>query len=144
MKRHLFVRILLSLLGTAFILWGAAHLLLAFCGVPATATITSIRRVGGERAEATPGHYTYSISYTFLLPNGQPVDGVTTQIGDAIFLKATGAGIVTVRYLKPLPAVNVLEEDAFSAGPLILLLTGGLLIFFSNRRQAPQRGTPKK
>jgi len=134
-KRHLFARILLSLLGAALLLWGATHLLLAFCGAPVSATITSIRRVGGERDEATPGRYTYSIGYTFLLPNGQTVDGSTTQIGDAIFLKATGAGIVTVRYLTLLPAVNALEEDTISAGPVILMLTGGVLIFFTNRQQ---------
>ena len=66
MKRKLLPRILIALLGTALILWGAGRIALGIIGEPETAIITHIRREGGERTDIKPGRYTYNISYTFI------------------------------------------------------------------------------
>jgi hypothetical protein len=67
MKRKLLPRILIALLGTALILWGAGRIALGIIGEPETAIITHIRREGGERTDGKSGRYTYNISYTFTL-----------------------------------------------------------------------------
>lgn len=70
-SENYFFRILISLIGVAFIAWGLTTLALAFAGNKTTAVITDIRREGGERNEAKRGRYTYNTSYTFVLPNGK-------------------------------------------------------------------------
>ena len=125
MNRKLLPGILITLLGTALILWAAADLALNLFEERTTAVVTHIRREGGERTDAAPDRYTYNISYTFTLPNGKKVDGFTKKIGGAVYLKADGTGRIAVRYFKALPYLNVLEENTpFSPKPLILAAAG--------------------
>ena len=134
MKRKLLPRILLTLLGAALILWAAGSLSLALFGERATAAVTHIRREGGERTDGKPGRYTYNISYTFTLPNGEIIDGSTKQIGDGIYQKADGTSTVQIRYLPGFPYFSELERDVgMGAGSLVLIVAGGVLVFLMVR-----------
>lgn len=137
MKRMLLPRILISLLGAAFILWGAMSVALGIFGEQATAVVTHIRREGGERADVKPGQYTYYISYTFTLPDGKEIHGFTKKIGDAVYLKVDGTGRIAVQYFKEMPYINAPEENhPFSLKSLILLGTGIFLIVQMNRKKS--------
>ena len=141
MKRKLLPRIFITLLGAALILWGAGKIALGIIGEPETATITHIRREGGERTDIKPGRYTYNISYTFTLPNGKEIDGFTKQIGDGIYQKADGTSTVQIRYLTGFPYFSALERDVgIGAGPLVLIVAGGVLVFLMVRTAKVENG----
>lgn len=136
MKRRLFRRIFITLLGAALILWAAGSLALGLFGECATAVVTHVRREGGERADTTPNRYTYNISYTFVLPEGQEIHGFTKKIGNAVYLKADGTSRIAVRYFQTMPYVNAPEKSSpFSLGQLILTAAGIFLIVQINRKQ---------
>ena len=128
-------RFFISVIGVSFILYGLSTLLLGFMGERATAVITDIRREGGERNEVKRGRYTYNISYTFMLPGGKTVNGVTKYIGDAVYLKADGKSKVSVRYFSFFPALNALASDTKPGiGQLIFIAIGIFLIYIINKR----------
>ena len=130
------VRFFITLLGIAFIAWGLATLTLGIIGEKETAVITNIRREGGERNEINRGRYTYNISYTFNLPNGRSVNGLSKRIGDAAFLKADGKAKASVRYFSFFPYINALEQDTGSGpGQFIIVAAGCFLVFIINRRK---------
>ncbi|MDO9258208.1 MAG: hypothetical protein Q7U54_22035 [Bacteroidales bacterium] len=134
-SNNYFSRILITLIGVAFIAWGLTTLALGFVGTKATALITDIRREGGERNEVKRGRYTYNISYTFILPGGKTVNGVTKYIGDAVYLKADGKSKVPVRYFSFFPALNALASDTKpGVGQLIFIAIGIFLIYIVNKR----------
>jgi hypothetical protein len=134
MKRKLLPRIFIILFGAALILWGAGRIALGIIGEPETAIITHIRREGGERADIKPGRYIYNISYTFTLPDGKEVNGFTKQIGDGVYRKVDGKSTVQIRYLPGFPYFSALEKDVgMSAGPLVLIIAGGVLVFLMVR-----------
>lgn len=140
MKRKLLPRLLLTLLGTALMLWAAGDLALGVFGERASAVVTHIRREGGERTDGKPNRYTYNISYTFVLPDGKEINGFTKKIGDAVYLKADGAGRIAVRYFKTMPYINAPEKTPlFSLGQLTLAAAGIFLIVQMNRK----RGMPE-
>ncbi len=129
-------RVLLSLLGAAFILWAVVSLMLGIFGERATATLDSIRRVGGERPEVRPGRYTYSLGYTFTSLEGKEIHGFSTKIGGATFIKANGTGRIAVRYFPAAPFLNAPETDAcLSLRHPVLIGTGLLLIVLMNRKK---------
>ena len=129
-------RILITLLGIALIIYGVGMAMLGFVGTRAVAVITSIRRQGGERDEAVPGRYTYSIGYRFALPDGRIVDGSTTRIGDSVYVKATGTSTAPVRYFAFFPYFNALESHtAPGIGQLIVAAAGVFIVFAENRRR---------
>lgn len=130
------IKVLITLLGAALVIWGVGSVVLGVVGAQDTAVITSIRRQGGERNDVKPGTYTYSIGYTFTLPNGKRVESSTTKIGSAIYLKADGTSTTSVRYLKSAPFINTLEENTKpSFGQLALVGVGILLIVVINKRR---------
>lgn len=136
MKKGLIPRILITLLGIGLIFMGASQALLGFAGKSASAVVTDIRREGGERTDGKPGRYTYNISYTFTLPDGTEINGFTKKIGDSVYLKADGTSTVRIRYFLVFPYINVMERDAgLGAGQVVLMIAGGFLIFFINRRK---------
>ena len=129
-------RLFITMIGAAFVLWGISTVALGFFGIKGTAVITDIRRELGERNEVIPGRYTYYISYTFTLPNGNKIDGFSRKIGSAIYLKADGKSKATIRYFSFFPSINALEKDTKpSWGQLILIAIGCFLIFIMNRRK---------
>lgn len=136
MKHNPFARILLSLLGTAILLYNAGAPLLGLIGERDTARITSIRRQGGERNETVRGRYTYSIGYTFTLLNGREIYGTSTFIGNAIYVKADGSSTIPVRYLKAAPFINLPEKETRpSAGQLFGAVLGIFIIYIVNKKQ---------
>ena len=129
-------RVFITLLAIALIVYGMGMTMLGFVGTRATAVITSIRRQGGERDEAVPGRYTYSIGYRFALPDGRIVDGSTTRIGDSVYVKATGTSTAPVRYFAFFPYFNALESHtAPGIGQLIVAAAGVFIVFAENRRR---------
>mgnify|MGYP000843887664 FL=1 len=129
-------RVFITLLGIAFIVYGVGMAMLGFVGTRATAVITSIRRQGGERDEAVPGRYTYSIGYRFALPDGRTIDSSTTRIGGSVYVKATGVSTAPVRYFAFFPYFNALESHTTPGiGQLIVAIAGGFLVFAVNRQR---------
>ncbi|HAI87225.1 MAG TPA: hypothetical protein DCL63_09600 [Firmicutes bacterium] len=129
-------RVLITLLGIALIIYGLGMAMLGIVGERATAIITSVRRQGGERDEAVPGRYTYSIGYRFPLPDGRTIDGSTTRIGSSVYIKTTGTSTAPVRYFKSLPYFNALESHTTPAiGQLIVAIAGGFIVLAENRRR---------
>lgn len=141
MKRKLFPRILITLLGMTLILWGTGKIALAIIGEPSTAVVTHVRREGGERADTKPGLYTYNISYTFTLPDGKEINGFTKQIRDGVYLKADGRTTTKIRYLPGFPYFNALESEVgLGVGCLVLIVVGGALVFLTVRPAKLDKG----
>ncbi|MDD4796162.1 MAG: hypothetical protein PHO66_00135 [Eubacteriales bacterium] len=133
MKNRLVPLVLMTLLGLALIAMGTSRIVLGFAGERATGIVTSIRREGGERDEAVPNRYSYSVGYEFVLDDATIVSGNTKVIGSA-----TGTGIsagpIAVRYFKVCPSINALETDTgFSMGSLLLIATGIFLVVVALR-----------
>ncbi|WP_448871604.1 hypothetical protein [Desulfobulbus propionicus] len=123
-------RMLISLIGLMFLVWGILSVGLGLFGAKAEAVLTYIRREGGERNEVIRGRYTYAVAYAFVLPDGRRIEGTTKKIGGAVYLKATGTAIRPVRYYAFFPALNALEEDTgLKGGPIIFVVVGGLLLW---------------
>jgi hypothetical protein len=123
--------ILVLFVAVILIIYGLIHVSLGIVGEKDTAIITNIRRQGGERNEAVPNRYTYSIGYTFTLPNGKKVDGSTYKIGNAVYVKVSNSNvsIVPVRYFKAFPQINALEIDTgIKLGNFIIIGAGIMLI----------------
>lgn len=123
--------ILVLFVAVIFIIYGLIHVSLGIVGEKDTAIITNIRRQGGERAEAVPNRYTYSIGYTFTLPNGKEIDGFTYKIGNAVYVKVSKSdmSIVPVRYFKAFPQINALESDAgIKLGSFIIIGAGIVMV----------------
>lgn len=126
------------MIGLSFILWGIGNVALGILGEQATAVITDIRREGGEHTDLKPGRYTYNISYTFALPGGKEINGVTKKIGDSVYLKADGTSTVRVRYFPCFPYFSATEKDTGpGVGPLTLISAGGVLAFLAVRKIKP-------
>ncbi len=107
--------------------------MLAGFGKTARATVTSIRREGGERAEGIAGRYTYVIAYQFSLEDGREISGHSKQIRDGVFLKADGTGSISVKYFETLPFINERSEEANNPiRNLILIGVGIFLIWIIN------------
>jgi len=134
-SKKILPRLLITLLGVAFILWGLTDIMLGLFGKTTTAVITNIRREGGERNETIRGRYTYIISYSFTLPDGKSISSYTRRIGNSVFLKADGKSKVMVKYFSSFPYINVQEQDTKPGiGQLILIAIGCFLIYIINRR----------
>ena len=134
-RKNPVMRILITLLGLAFVFWGFGSVVLGLIGERDTAVITSTRQQGGERSDGKPGRYTYSIGYTFTLPEGKSIHGSTTKIGTAIYFKADGTSTAPVRYLKQAPFINTLEENTkLSMGQFIMVVVGVFLIIVMNKK----------
>lgn len=126
--------IFISFIAIMFIILGLVQVSLGIIGEKDTAIITNIRRQGGERNESVPNRYTYAISYSFTLPDGEKIDGFTYKIGNAVYVKVSDSSIsmIPVRYLKALPQINALDSDTgFKIGNLVLIVSGIALIKFS-------------
>lgn len=129
MKRKRFGKILLAVIGAAFLLWGLSDLILGVFGQKSAAVVTSVRRQGGERSDMKPGRYTYQIGYSFTVPSGRRVEGTYTQIGDGVYQKADGTKSIDVRYFPAAPFINAPEANTrLSARQPVLLAVGALLL----------------
>lgn len=139
MKKSLVGRALITFIGFAFLIWGICLVTLGIFGEDATAVLTSIRRQGGERNESVPGRYTYSIGYTFTLPDNQQIDGTATIISSALYTKVEGNSTIMICYLSALPWINAPVEltNLYFGQPLVICI-GVFLIWVVNK--TPRRG----
>ena len=141
---RLIPRILITILGAVMILVGFNNIALEFFGEETSAVITSVRRVGGERNEAVPNRYTYSIGYEFTLPDGRKISGSTERIGDSVYLKPGKSSFTRVRYYSFLPFINTLEsETGLNLGSILQIFFGGLLCILVNRRGQNEKADKK-
>jgi len=99
-------------------------------------TITVIRREGGERDEAIPNRYSYSVGYEFLLDDGKVISGNTKVIGNA-YNAGISRGQASIRYLKIFPYLNALESDTAFSIEHVILLAVGVSIIIINLRSHP-------
>ena len=117
-------KIFLLIIGIGLSLYGMMMPLLSVIGERTPGMITVVRREGGERDEAIPNRYSYSVGYEFLLDDGTVISGNTKVIGNA-YNAGISKGQASIRYLKILPYLNALESDtALSVGHVILLAAG--------------------
>ncbi len=124
-------RLLIVVVACSLIIMGVSQVALRFFGESAVATITSIRREGGERSDGKSGRYTYSIGYIFTLPHGDKMVGFAKEIRDGVYLKADGSSTRAVRYFSLFPRINALESDTgVGLGQVTLVLTGLFLLYF--------------
>lgn len=145
MKQHL-PRILLTLLGLILMTWGIAIPMLGLVGETTDATVTHVRRQGGERNEALPDRYTHVISYRFSLPTRQKIDGFSYVLGSSYGIPSSQGGKqVKVRYLPLFPYLNTLEKQARpNLEHLIVLGVGYLLAFGLWRKKRSGKGRKRK
>ncbi len=135
MKRNYFGRFLITAIGLLFILMSIILSMLGILGEKSTGLITDVRREMGERTDTKPGRYTYSIGYSFELPDGKTIYGSSKKISDGVYLKNPNTTI-NIRYLKIFPYINAIEQDIkFDMGKLIMIAAGGLLVFVANKKQ---------
>lgn len=141
MKQQL-SRILLRLLGLILMAWGIAMPLLGLVGETADATVTHVRRQGGERNEALPNRYTYIIDYQFSLPPRQQINGFSYVLGSSYGIPSSQGGKqVKVRYMPLFPHLNTLEKQANpNLEHLIVLGVGYLLAFGLWRNRKSGKG----
>jgi hypothetical protein len=138
--------ILVIFVAVILIIYGLIHISLGIVGEKDTAIITNIRRQGGERNEAVPNRYTYSISYSFTLPDGKEIYGSTYKIGNAVYVKVSKSDMINVpvRYFKAFPQINALESDAgIKLGSFIIIGAGIVLIkLIKPRKKGGQKRPP--
>ncbi len=147
MKKVL-TKILLMVIGFAFILYGTLIPLLPYIGEKTIGEVTEIRRELGERDETVPNQYSYAVGYEFKLEDGSTIYGNTKNIGDAINA-GVPLGETTVYYLKILPNINAMERDTdFSVATLLIPAIGVVLIIINfnvgKRKKKRKRKKPKK
>lgn len=141
--------VLVRALGAALLAWAACMPLLGMFGAETDATVTQVRRLWGERDEALPNRYTYSVSYQFTLSDGRVVDASTQMIGDFGNIQGLNAAQpLRVRYLPFWPALNSPSTLARPKLEHLLIAVVGwmLLVGFwrgKRRRRNANRRTPE-
>ncbi len=133
------------LIGVLALAWGGALVVLGVAGDSATPRNVQARRTGGERDEATPNRYTYSIGYEFVTRDGTVVPGHAQAIGSSTSVKTPRK----ILYLASLPWINAPEDHCgLNIYPASLLAVGGLLTWPLVRRRrkapAPRRARPSR
>jgi hypothetical protein len=96
----------------------------------------------GDRGEAIPNRYTYTIAYEFRLPNGQMAQGHTQRVGDFFAPRDMAVGKpVRVRYLPGAPWLNEIPAAHWAAGlerAIVTVVGAGLVaLAFGNPRPCP-------
>lgn len=146
--KNVLTKILLMVIGFAFVLYGTLIPLLPYIGEKTIGEVTDIRRELGERDETIRNQYSYAIGFEFKIEDGTTVYGNTKNIGDAINA-GISLGETTVYYLKIFPNINALERDTvFSVGTLLIPAIGVVLIIVAfnvgKRKKRTKRKKPKK
>lgn len=133
MARKYASRIFITIIGTLLVITGIIWGMLGVLGEKSTGTITDVRREQGEFDNSKSGKYSYSIGYSFELPNGDIVNGATKEISDGVYLKHPNTA-VTVRYLKAFPQINTLDKNAgFDIGKIVMIAIGGFIVIIVNK-----------
>lgn len=127
-KIPILMRLFLFLIGMGFLYLGVMPIVVGLVGDVKPALITSVTRHGGDRNDATPGNYNYSMGYRFTTENGETVDGYATWVGDSVYVKTSGTSLTEVVYLPALPAINFLKADTKVTLRLPIYLAIGSLL----------------
>jgi len=138
-------RVFLALLGVVLLLWGAGMPLVLWLGAETQGRITHVRRQLGDRAEAIPNRYAYTIAYEFRLPGGQTAEGHTQRVGDYFSPQDMAVGkAVRVHYLPGLPWVSVIPSNgtAYLEYGIVGAVGAGLLVLAL--RCSPLRNTKQR
>lgn len=135
MKR-IVTKIFLIIIGIVLSLYGTMMPLLYVIGEKTQGTITVVRREGGERDEAIPNRYSYSVGFEFLLDDGTVIYGNTKVIGNA-YNAGISKGRASIRYLKLFPYLNALEADTTLSVEHVILIAVGVFIIIINLRNRP-------
>lgn len=120
-------KIFLVIIGIGLSLYGMMMPLLSVIGERTQGNITVVRREGGERNEAVPNRYSYSVGCEFLLDDGTVISGNTKVIGNA-YNAGVSKGQASIWYLKIFPYLNALEADTTLSVEHVILLAVGVLI----------------
>lgn len=132
-------RCFLATLGALLLAWGLGLPLVAALGARTTGTVVEVRRQLGDRGEALPNRYGYTIHYQFRTPDGRVVDGHTSRVGDYFSPREVTQGrSVQVRYWPRYPVISVVQwhwAAALEHG--IVACVGGVLWYLATRRRAP-------
>lgn len=140
-------RVFLLLLGAVLVLWGAGLPMVLWLGAEAPGTVTQVRRQLGDRGEAIPNRYTYTIAYEFRLPNGQMAQGHTQRVGDFFAPRDMAVGKpVRVRYLPGAPWLNEIPAVHWAAGleRAIVIVVGAGLVALAFRQPKTMPGPGRR
>ncbi len=129
-------KVFLIFIGIGLSLYGMMMPLLSVIGERTPGMITVVRREGGERDEAIPNRYSYSVGYEFLLDDGTVISGNTKVIGNA-YNAGISKGQASIRYLKLFPYLNAVEADTTLSVEHVILIAGGVFIVVINLRSNP-------
>jgi len=121
-------RVFLVALGALLLAWGAGESLIGLFGAEATGSVTSMRRQLGDRAEALPNRYAYSIGYAFRLPDGTRIEGTSQRIGDFFSPKLGQGSLVRVRYVPLFPRLSVMEWGIGSLIEALIVAAVGVVL----------------
>lgn len=128
--------ILRTLLGIVLVLYAVVIPLLGVIGEQAPGQITHVRKQMGEDEDGTGRYYTWAISYEFEADD-RVVSGFTYRRGD--YGRPNRYPSSTIRYLAPLPQINVPADEARPTILHVVLLGAGLLMIWPGllrRKQA--------
>ncbi len=129
-KGNIGATILLLAMGSLFALWGVWLIALGVAGTVTSATITSVRRQGGDLENPRAGSYVHQICYRFITDDDKTIEASTQTISRTAFGTTDGTSTLRVRYFSFFPYLSAPEKDTgLSAGPLIFIGVGGLLLF---------------
>lgn len=130
-----FWRSVISLIGILLIMFPIYQVTIGILGETTIGTITSYRRILGERGEIIPNRYTYALGYAFSL-NNEPYFGSITLINSPIYLKPDGNQLIEIQYIQNYPYLNALEIDtSINIGKFVLMGFGILLIWVMNPKK---------
>ena len=121
-------RVFLVALGALLFAWGAGEALIGLFGADAAGYLTSVRRQLGDRGEAFPNRYAYSVGYAFCLPDGTRIEGTSQHIGDFFAPRLGEGGVVEVRYVPLVPQLSVLEWGIGSLIENLIVAAVGLVL----------------
>lgn len=136
-----FWRFIISLIGISMLMMPVFYLSLGLFGTTHIGTMTSYRRILGERGEVIPNRYTYSLGYQFYV-NDVKYEGSSTVINSPLFIKPDGNSLIEVRYIESAPYLNALASDTkFDIGKFAISGMGIFLIKIMNpheKRKKPR------
>ncbi len=138
-------RILLLVIGCLFALWGVWLVALGVAGNHADATITSMRRQGGDLENPRAGSYVYQIGYRFVTSDGKVIAASTQEISSAASDSSGGTSMMQVRYFAFFPYLSAPDKDTgLKPGPLIFIAVGSLLLFVAISKKRGRKVTARK
>lgn len=125
------IRVFVFLIGIGALAWGGALLALGLAGNSAAPRNVQVRRVGGERDEATPNRFTYAVSYEFLTHDGTLVSGRTQVVGGSSSARTPRR----IRYFAAAPRVNAPEDQCGVSGYSLTLVAIGVVLCWATVRR---------